>query len=221
MRMDKNKITDRRSKRSRKLLMHSFAELMREKGFTAMTVQDIADRADVHRGTFYAHFPDKFALLEQSVRDKFRRLLERELPPDAAWHPEHARVLIRTVLEHVRSLYGRCSPVDTINPLFERSIRSELADLLRHWFELLRADRAGWQVPVDTMALMASWAIFGAAAQWSTGGEERSVEEMTDRVLAVLMEGANLLEVSSGNPMNLEIDSGMDGSRIRMPKAGD
>lgn len=181
---------DRRHNRSQRLLKQSFVELMHEKGFTAMTVQDIADRADVNRGTFYAHFPDKFALLEQSIRDKFRHLLERELPPDSGWHPKHIRVLVRTVLEHVRTLYGRCSPNDTVNPLFEHSVRDELANLLRRWLGQLRADRPDWQVSVDTMALMTSWSIFGAAVAWSKGYEEISVNEMTDRVLSVLTEGA-------------------------------
>ncbi|MFC4101657.1 TetR/AcrR family transcriptional regulator [Paenibacillus xanthanilyticus] len=182
--------TDRRRKRSQLLLKQAFEELMREKGFTAMTIQNITDRADVHRGTFYAHFPDKFALLEHSIRDKFHTVLGREMPPDTDWDPDHLRVLVRTVLEHVRLLYGRCSPVDTFNPLFERSIRDELAALLKHWFEQLRADQADWAVHVDTMALMTSWAIFGAAVQWSKSNENISVDEMTDRVLAVLAEGA-------------------------------
>ncbi|CAM3372986.1 TetR/AcrR family transcriptional regulator [Paenibacillus lupini] len=181
---------DRRRRRSQLLLKQSFAELMREKGFTAMTIQDITDRADVHRGTFYAHFPDKFALLEQSIRDKFLHMLGRELPPDAGWNPEHLRVLVRIVLEHVRSLYGRCSPIDTINLLFERSVRDELAELLQHWLQRLRADQADWTIHVDTMALMTSWSIFGAAVQWSKAYEDISVDEMTHRVVAVLAEGA-------------------------------
>lgn len=185
--------TDRRRRRSRELLKRSFAELMKEKGFTAMTIKDITDRADVHRGTFYAHFPDKFALLEQSIRDKFRFLLEERLPAEAKFSPEHLRLLVRTVLEHVRSLYGRCNPVDTVNPLFERSVRDELAGLLKIWLERLGVQRMSGSVPVDTMALMMSWSIFGAAVEWSKGSEAFSVEEMTDRVLAVLTEGASSL----------------------------
>jgi len=187
----KRREADRRRRRSQFLLKQSFAELMREKGFTAMTIQDITDRADVHRGTFYAHFPDKFALLEQSIRDKFHQLLEGELQPDAGWNPGHLRVLVRTVLEHVRSLYGRCSPIDTVNPLFEKSIRDELTQLLQHWLERLQAHQADWSIRVDTMALMTSWSIFGAAVQWSKANEDISVDEMTDRVVAVLTEGAN------------------------------
>lgn len=93
---------------------------------------------------------------------------------------------------HLRSLYGRCSPVDTIDRLFERSVLYELTDLLRHWLRELQAVRAAWQVPVDTMALMLSWATFGAAIQWSKGNENISVDEMTDRVLTVLTDGAKL-----------------------------
>lgn len=177
---------DRRRRRSREMLKRSFIELMREKGFTAITVKDITDRADVNRGTFYAHFPDKYALLEQSIRDKFRSLLDRRLPSDAGFNPEHLRLLVQTVLEHVRSLYGRCNPVDTVNPLFEQSIRDELAGLLGHWLERMGADRMGGNVPVDTLALMMSWSMFGAAMEWSKGGHPISVEEMTDRVLAVV-----------------------------------
>ncbi|MBW7458136.1 TetR/AcrR family transcriptional regulator [Paenibacillus sepulcri] len=186
------KETDRRRNRSQRLLKQSFEKLMREKGFTAMTIQDIADRADLHRGTFYTHFPDKFALLEQSIRGKFRHLLERKLPADSGWRTEHLSILVQTVLEHVRSLYGRCSPVDTVDPLFERSVRDELAELLRHWLVQIQKARADRQVPVDTMALMTSWAIFGAAVQWGKSYEDISVDEMTARVLTVLTEGAKM-----------------------------
>lgn len=188
---------DRRSRRSRELLKRSFLELMREKGFTAMTIRDITDRADVHRGTFYAHFPDKFALLEQAIRDKFRFALEERLPANAGFHPEHLRLLVRTVLEHVRSLYGRCNPVDTVDPLFERSVRGELAELLTDWLERIGADRPDG-VPAGTMALMMSWAIFGAAVEWSRGRDAVGVDEMTDRVLAVLTEGARGLTADGG-----------------------
>jgi AcrR family transcriptional regulator len=188
---------DRRSSRSRELLKRSFLELMQEKGFTAMTVKDITDRADVHRGTFYAHFPDKFALLEQTIRDKFHFLLKERLPADAGFHPEHLRLLVRTVLEHVRSLYGRCNPVDTVDPLFERSIRGELAGLLKEWLERIGPDRPGG-VSADTFALMMSWAIFGAAVEWSKGRVAAGVDEMTDRVLAVLAEGARGLMADGG-----------------------
>ena len=53
------KIIDRRIQRTRQLLQESLVALILEKGFEAVTVQDIIDRANVGRSTFYSHFQDK------------------------------------------------------------------------------------------------------------------------------------------------------------------
>jgi len=45
---------------------------------------------------------------------------------------------------------------------------------------------------------MMSWAIFGAAVEWSKGRVAAGVDEMTDRVLAVLTEGARGLTADGG-----------------------
>ena len=55
--------TDRRSRRTQQLIADAFVGLMLEKRYDDITVQDILDRADVGRSTFYAHFTDKENLL--------------------------------------------------------------------------------------------------------------------------------------------------------------
>lgn len=54
---------DRRVQRTRKLLLDALMDLILEKGYESVTVQDIIDRANVGRSTFYAHFLDKQQLL--------------------------------------------------------------------------------------------------------------------------------------------------------------
>ncbi len=54
---------DRRVGRTRTLLQEALLDLMVEKGYEAVTVQDIIDRANVGRSTFYAHYEDKRRLL--------------------------------------------------------------------------------------------------------------------------------------------------------------
>jgi AcrR family transcriptional regulator len=58
---------DRRTRRTRTALRAAFVSLVLEHGFDHVTVEDITDRADVARATFYAHYPDKGALLSAII----------------------------------------------------------------------------------------------------------------------------------------------------------
>lgn len=49
---------------------------MAEKSFDDITIQDIADRADVNRGTIYLHYTDKFDLLDKIVEEHINKLRE-------------------------------------------------------------------------------------------------------------------------------------------------
>lgn len=50
---------DRRSQRTRHLLSEAFVQLLREKGYSAITVSDLIERANIGRSTFYSHYRDK------------------------------------------------------------------------------------------------------------------------------------------------------------------
>lgn len=77
----KEKKEDRRSKRTRKLLSNALIALMMEKRYNKITVQDIIDRADVGRSTFYAHYQDKDDLLVSDFEDMLNGL-EQHLGED-------------------------------------------------------------------------------------------------------------------------------------------
>ena len=59
----KKKPVDRRVGRTRQLLQNALSELILEKGYEKVTVQDVIDRANVGRSTFYAHFESLDQLL--------------------------------------------------------------------------------------------------------------------------------------------------------------
>src|SRR5271170_3820458 len=69
--------TDRRIQRTRQLLRESLIELILEKGYDAVTVQDITDHANLGRATFYLHYRDKEELLLQSLKATFDELAAR------------------------------------------------------------------------------------------------------------------------------------------------
>jgi AcrR family transcriptional regulator len=60
---------DLRVRRTRKMLQDALIALTVEKGFAAVTVRDITERAMVNRSTFYRHYLDKYGLLEQLIEE--------------------------------------------------------------------------------------------------------------------------------------------------------
>ena len=69
-------ILDRRVQKTRKLLQEALIELVAEKGYEALTIQEILDQANVGRSTFYTHFQDKDQLLN-SILARLDELLEQ------------------------------------------------------------------------------------------------------------------------------------------------
>jgi AcrR family transcriptional regulator len=63
------RVTDRRIQRTQRQLRDALRSLIGEKDYDAITVQEILDRADVGRSTFYMHFPDKDALLTSGIQE--------------------------------------------------------------------------------------------------------------------------------------------------------
>lgn len=65
---------DRRVVRTRAMLRQALLELVNERGYDALTVQEITDRADLRRATFYLHYHDKEALLLDALQTTFDAL---------------------------------------------------------------------------------------------------------------------------------------------------
>lgn len=68
------KKVDRRVQRTRQLLRDALMELIVEKGFDAVQIQDITDRANVARTTFYLHYKDKDELLASGMADIYSEI---------------------------------------------------------------------------------------------------------------------------------------------------
>ncbi|MBO0791965.1 MAG: TetR/AcrR family transcriptional regulator [Ktedonobacteraceae bacterium] len=181
------KSMDRRVVRTRQMLRQAFIEVAQEKGMTAVSIQDITERANVHRGTFYAHFPDKYALVYMLIREETHRILTSKLPPVSQWDRWTLQQLIRTVLESFKHVHRQCHPSHILDPLIERAAHEELTELLTAW--LKQGNKTHRQVQVETMARLMSWTIFGAAVEWSQETTTRTAEQMARDVLLVITEG--------------------------------
>jgi len=90
---------DRRIRRTRRALHDALIELVLAEGYDRITVQDVLDRADVGRSTFYAHYRDKEALLTASF-DDMREQLQREVDAQSRRGPVDPARPAELIFEH-------------------------------------------------------------------------------------------------------------------------
>ena len=67
---------DRRVRKSQQAILEAFVGLLAEKDFERITMNEIAERADVNRGTVYLHYVDKFDLLDHCIDAQLTHLME-------------------------------------------------------------------------------------------------------------------------------------------------
>ena len=78
---------DRRIRRTKEQLKRAMTQLLQEKSVREITVRELTERADVNRGTFYAHYSDLYDMLgqlENETLSDFEELLDRHAPEDMA-----------------------------------------------------------------------------------------------------------------------------------------
>lgn len=73
--MEARNKTDRRILKTKEAISKAFLELFTEKEFDRITINDIADRANVNRGTIYFHYSDKYDLFNKCVEDLLNKMI--------------------------------------------------------------------------------------------------------------------------------------------------
>ncbi|MBI4913829.1 MAG: TetR/AcrR family transcriptional regulator [Acidobacteria bacterium] len=164
---------DRRVRRTRASLQEALASLLTEQDWDQINVQEICDRADVGRSTFYLHFQGKEQLLSESFGG-LRRFLQ-----DPARHPGgriEGLPFLRRLLQHVleqrklfQAVIGRGS-----SQLVQARFRGMVAELTEE--DLLRSAKPGWRREVTARFL--AGAIVEALAWWVDARCEPRLEEV-------------------------------------------
>ncbi|WP_246079434.1 TetR/AcrR family transcriptional regulator [Paenibacillus piri] len=159
--------------------------LEQKKNIYSISVQDITTRATVNRSTFYAHFEDKYAFLENWMTEKFQMILRKRLPDDSKFDMNNLRTLIQTIFDFLIRFRQYMTPGDKqFEPMFEIAMQKEVHRLLLKWLSE-ESIAAFSKERVEATALVLSWGIFGSAMQYSRSPQDHTVETMVKDVLEV------------------------------------
>jgi AcrR family transcriptional regulator len=166
------------------MLHEAFRALLAEKGFESISVQDIAERSTVNRATFYDHFTDKFALLEDMIGEEFRATFLRRMEGVTGTCPVAIRQLILTVCDFLGELATRCQKHQRqFAPIVESQIKRLVRDyLIGGAQKSAERENRALSANVEVGATMASWAICGACLDWSHT-KKISAENLADLIL--------------------------------------
>lgn len=145
---------DRRVQRTRNMLYDALLDLMIEKGYEAITVQDIIDRANVGRSTFYSHFFDKEQLLLGSI-GQLREFLKQQSANrslsdvSGEYQFGFSLAMLQHVQSHIRIYKATVGKKG--GALVLQHIQHMLADLVRDEIAMFLPYSASSPIPQDVM----------------------------------------------------------------------
>lgn len=191
---------DRRVQRTRALLLSALLDLLVERGYEELSVQDIVDRANVGRSTFYTHFLDKRELLLSGVEQLQTLVAGQHAGGDGA-APQREQLLrfSRPLLLHIEGNMRFCRALlgprggAVVEPHFQRM----LGDLVRAELRVCVPAGATPVVPLDAVVPYIVSAFIGLLRWWMEQPNRSSAEEL-DRQFRALALPALAAALGSG-----------------------
>jgi AcrR family transcriptional regulator len=191
---------DRRVAKSRKALKEALTDLILEKGYEGVTVQDVVDRADVGRSTFYAHFIDKDDLLMAILAD-----LDMPGLDPISWKPDDpAFGWTLALFRHFGSVKRLFKAVAS-SSLARRETTQRLEQLAQAELSRLNASRKLDAFQLETIVRFLVGTFIGFMDWWMREENDHLPAEQVDHVFRSLaLPGvANALELEIELPASL------------------
>ena len=180
---------DARIVKTKARLLETFRELLAEKPMEDITVNEICEKANVRRATFYKHFADKYAFLKYfvgSLRYDFDKSLPKKKRPDetSAYYVEYVYGIIRFISEN--------------EPIIKNALRSEVLPVLVEIIKeknyedtcerLRKSVEKGMQLPasVEVTAAMMTGAVASAILRWFNEGKVMPVNTLAGEIASVI-----------------------------------
>jgi AcrR family transcriptional regulator len=180
---------DPRVRKTRRNLRAAFMRLVMEKGYDAISIQDITKKAETARITFYRHYHDKEDLLTDCLNtlyEDFVEKIEREISPEIS----HISVPIRVFYEHLEAeelLYQVLFSSLGTQTVVKR-LTHYMSDRLITQLEVLPIV-VNKDIPLDIVANHLASAQIGLGIWWLEQNKPYPIEDMTAMSISLSLDG--------------------------------
>lgn len=184
---------DRRVQRTRGLLRDALVSLILEKGYQKITVQDLIDRANVGRSTFYSHYRDKEDLLfsgfDELAHDLHRHTLSPQATEDDREHLLHSLEFFIHA-DNNKELYMAMIESGGGEQLLEIGRQHMQNHIEAH---LIHYPSVGKDIPLAVITNFLAGSLLSMIIWWLEGKKPYTPEEMDDMFNALAMPGIRSL----------------------------
>lgn len=182
--------TDRRIEKTRRLLHEALGSLTREKRYDKISVQDILDRANVGRSTFYMHFRGKDELLISMIHEL---LMPVDASQDARAAPLDQRITSFSlpIFEHIHRHRRTAAAVmgvqawAVVHEHLRRILATQIAGELKRNYR--GRQRGPGQIPPELLAQYLA-GTFILVLNWWVGSQTRLEPKELDTLFRALVE---------------------------------
>ena len=180
------KKTDIRIVKTRRAIQTAFLKLMKEKGFAAITVKDIIQEAEINRSTFYAHYEDKYDLLNNIENVLLNRINGIEIEADVFRTDEIDEAFEDIIRDRAQMLIenGQLLAL-SFSEKGDPTFAGKLGDSIYRLWE--SAEVSGRFILPDqyAMAVMIGM-LTGLFSEWIRGGFRESADEFSSLVVTTV-----------------------------------
>jgi AcrR family transcriptional regulator len=181
---------DRRSKRTRQSLGDALVELMLEKRFDDITVQDILDRANIGRSTFYAHYTDKEQLLMGEIE---RMIHQLNAYTTETGHPHNGLLPSLELIRHVQQqrrlmqafMWGQGAD------MLIKGFQEQVSKIVEQNLLSLTGDQADFSVPLPVVANFVASTILMLMRWWIENDMHQTPAQMDAMFQKLVMPGVH------------------------------
>jgi AcrR family transcriptional regulator len=182
---------DRRIMRTRNLLKAALLELLKEKHYEMVSVQEITKVADVHRVTFYAHYKDKNLLMEEIIADLLTDMIGTMVQAHERKHPStlgrtYSSITLHAFFTFIADHYDFFYLMLSDNKI--PGFRSDMFEMLQAYFAKGMVEETTKYNPIDPeiYSYYIASALLGVAEQWLLEGMRYSPTHMADIIMEII-----------------------------------
>jgi len=179
--------SDLRVRRTHKLLWEALMVELSTRAFEEITVKDVCERAMVHRTTFYKHYEDKYALLEQGMRQMYDTLVAEvvHLPP-RSFSEDHPPTYFIRLFEHVaehQQFYKVMLGGEGISR-FQKLVKDYIAEVAEAKVRELTPTNHSFAVPPAMHVQFVAGAVLSLLTWWLENDMPLSPNQMAQYLLS-------------------------------------